>query len=482
MHRRAQGILISAAISVLLIAVPPMQAQSEVVLYNFCSQLNCVDGDAPASNLLSDGAGNFYGSTHWGGTNDSGTVFELTPDSLGGYNETVLYSFCSLPGCTDGNDPSSNLIFDGAGNLYGTACSGGANGQGVALVCGNGSNGYGVVFELSPEPGGGCPNGTNAGNAWCETVLYSFLASPDGAEPTSELNWDSYGNLYGTTYGGGNGMGTVYELSPSAKGSWSESVIYRFCSQPNCADGAYPNGMVQTENGDFYGTTENGGAYASGTVFELSPQSAGGCTGGSYSGNDWCESILQSFAGHPEDGSYPSAAAVLDNTGNVYGTTGHGGIGTCNSEGGCGTVWQLTPVAAGGYAEEILHTFHSGPETLQCCYPIRIPHYPLAGLVLDSSGNIYGATTYGGNTSYCIENGGGAYQGCGTLFELERLPGKKVAYKFKLLWVFNWANGANPTTSLIVDGGNLYGTTYNGGTGDSCPYSDGCGVAFELSP
>jgi uncharacterized repeat protein (TIGR03803 family) len=429
-----------------------------------------------------DGAGNFYGTTQLGGANNSGTVFELSPNGIGGYNEIVLYSFCSLPNCTDGNNPISNVIFDDIGNLYGTTCSGGTIGQVVASACSDGSYGYGVVFELSPEPGSGCPTGSNSGNGWCETVLYSFTSNPDGANPNSGLTWDSQGNLYGTTYGGGSGNGAVYELSPNSTGGWNEFVAYSFCSQSNCPDGAYPNGLVQATNGNFYGTTENGGAYPAGTVFELSPQPASGCPGGSYTGNGWCETIAYAFGGHPIDGSYPSGTPMLDNTGNVYGTTGHGGIGTCNSDGGCGTVWELTPVAAGGYAEEILHTFHSGPETLQCCYPIRIPHYPLAGLALDSLGNLYGTTTYGGNTSYCIENGGGAYEGCGTLFELARLPGKKVAYKFKLLWVFNSENGANPATSLIVDGGNLYGTTYKGGPDNLCPYSDGCGVAFEISP
>ncbi|MFY9646156.1 MAG: choice-of-anchor tandem repeat GloVer-containing protein, partial [Terriglobales bacterium] len=132
-----RGALTLAVISALLIAVRPAHAQTEIVLYNFCSQANCADGEGPASSLVRDGAGNYYGTTQLGGAHMYGTVFELSPNGNSGYNETVLYSFCSLQNCTDGNGPTSTLIFDGVGNLYGTACSGGANGQGVSSACGD---------------------------------------------------------------------------------------------------------------------------------------------------------------------------------------------------------------------------------------------------------------------------------------------------------------------------------------------------------
>jgi uncharacterized repeat protein (TIGR03803 family) len=477
-----RGVLTLAMISaLLLIAARPAHAQTEIVLYNFCSQPNCVDGEGPASSLAPDGAGNFYGTTQLGGANMDGTVFELSPNGGGGYNETVLYSFCSLTNCTDGNDPTSNVIFDGAGNLYGTACSGGANGQGVPSACGDGSNGYGVVFELSPEPGGGCPGGSNSGNGWCETVLYSFMSTPDGGSPFSGLTWDPYGNLYGTTYGGGNGMGTVYELSPNGSGGWSESVPYSFCAQLNCVDGEDPAASLAPDGaGNFYGTTESGGAYAAGTVFGLSPQPPGGCPSGSYTGNGWCEAILHAFAGDPTDGDYPSGTPTLDSAGNLYGTTVYGVIGHYHWEGG-GAVWKLTP-SGGEYTETILRSFKSGPLLLGCCFAIRLPHNPWAGVVLDSSGNIYGTTEYGGSSSYCTEKGGkGSQQGCGALFELARRP-KKTDYKMEIPWIFSLADGAHPVTSLILDGGNLYGTTPSGGLGDFCPYPDGCGVAFEFTP
>jgi uncharacterized repeat protein (TIGR03803 family) len=468
--------------ALLLIAACPALAQSEIVLYNFCSRPSCVDGEGPASSLTRDAAGNFFGTTALGGANMNGTVYELSPNGSGGYDETVLYSFCSVQNCADGNDPSSTLIFDGAGNLYGTACSGGANGQAVRSACGDGFNGYGVVLELSPKPGGGCPSGSNSGNSWCETVLYSFMSTPDGASPFSGLTFDPSGNLYGTTYGGGSGEGTVYELSPNGKGTWSESVLYSFCGQPKCADGAHPDGQLQAANGNFYATTESGGADASGTVFALSPAPHGGCPGGSFTGNGWCEAILHNFAGHPKDGSYPSGTPTFDSAGNLYGTTVYGGIGRCNDVSkGCGTVWKMT-ASGGAYTEEVLHSFQSGPGFFGCCFSIQAPDLPLPGVVLDSTGNLYGMTTYGGSPSYCQEKGKKSdVQGCGALFELAKRP-KGAKYTTELLWIFTLVDGANPLTSLISVGGNLYGTTYNGGLGDFCPYPEGCGIVFEFAP
>jgi uncharacterized repeat protein (TIGR03803 family) len=467
--------------ALLLVAARPARAQTEILLYNFCSQPNCADGEGPASSLTPDGTGNFYGTTALGGANMNGTVFELSPDGAGGYNESVLYSFCSVANCADGNDPTSTVIFDGAGNLYGTACSGGANGEGVASSCGDGFNGYGIVFELSPEPGGSCPSGSNSGNGWCETVLYSFTSTPDGALPFAGLTWDLSGNLYGTTYAGGNGMGTVYELSPNGGDGWSESVLYSFCAQPSCVDGTHPDGQLQVSNGYFYGTTESGGAHGAGTVFGLSAEPLGGCPGGSYTGNDWCEAILHAFAGHPKDGDYPSGSPMLDSAGNLYGTTVYGGVGRCNANLGCGTVWKLTS-SGGEYTEQVLHSFMSGPGLFGCCFSIQAPDLPSSGVVLDASGNLYGMTTYGGNPSYCQEKGVKTdQQGCGAIFELAKRP-KGSKYTNELLWIFDWMDGAHPVSGLISEGGNLYGTTYNGGLGDFCPYLDGCGVAFEFAP
>src|ERR1700690_2760783 len=342
-----RGVLTLAVLSTLLLAAfPRAHAQAETVLYNFCSQPNCVDGENPASSLLAGGAGNFYGTTQLGGANLYGTVYELSPNGDGGYNESVLYSFCSLENCADGSSPYSYVTFDGHGNLYGTTYYGG-------LLASGPYSGYGLVFELSPEPHGGCPSGSNSGNAWCETVLYSFISNPDGAFPFSGLTFDPSGNLYGTTFGGGSGTGTVYELSPNGKGGWSENVIYD--------KGGYA-GLTIDGSGNLYGADYAG----NGHVFQLSPNGTGG----------WNAVILHTFKAGRTDGAGPEGTPLLDNAGNIYGTTFEGGATR-----GMGTVWKLTPSPSGEYAQNILHSF--------------IWSYgsnPKAGVVLDSSGNIYSTT------------------------------------------------------------------------------------------
>jgi uncharacterized repeat protein (TIGR03803 family) len=421
-----RGVLTFGVLLTLLVALPVAQAQTETVLYNFCSQPNCVDGQGPAASLTPDGAGNFYGTTQLGGANKYGTVFELSPNALGGYTETVLSSFCSLALCADGSYPDSSLTFDSNGNIYGTTYYGGAYASGAY-------SGYGVVFELSPEPGNGCPGGSNAGNGWCETVLYSFKSSPDGAFPVSGLTADSQGNLYGITYGGGSGAGTVYQLSANGKGGWNEQVIYN--------RGGY-TGLTIDGVGNLYGADD----LKFGHVFKLSPNGSGG----------WNASILHSFAGGLNDGRFPEGTPVLDSAGNIYGTTNGGG-----SISGAGTVWKLTPVTAGVYAETILYSFAwangSGP---------------YAGVVLDSFGNIYSTTGSGVKKSPC-------WDGCGIVWELA-VSGS--TYQWQTLWGFNSADGGYPSASLILDGDNLYGTTYGGGTSSWCPSMSGCGVAFGVVP
>ena len=422
-----RGVLTLAVLStLLLVALPPAHAQPEKVLYNFCSQPNCVDGANPASSLLPDGAGNFFGTTQLGGNNMAGTVFELSPNGAGGYTETVLYSFCSLSNCTDGSYPYSPVISDGRGNLYGTTYYGG-------LFASGAYSGYGLVFELSPEPGGGCPSGSNSGNGWCETVLYSFTSTPDGAFPFSGPTWDAYGNIYGTTYGGGSGMGTVYELSPNGEGGWSEQVIYD--------SGGY-GGIAIDGSGNLYGADD----VDNGHVFKLSPNGSGG----------WSAAMLHAFKAGQTDGSAPEGTPVVDSAGNVYGTTVSGG-----AKKGMGTVWKLTPGPDGEYTEEVLHSF-SWPDGAN----------PKAAVVFDSSGNIYGTTGFGILKSPC-------YDGCGTVFEL---AASGSGYEWTFLWSFNLRDGGNPMDTLILDGGNLYGTTYGGGTSSYCPGAGGCGVAFELNP
>ena len=225
----------------------------ETVLYKFCSESKCTDGDVPFAGLIQDSAGNLYGTTDLGGANNGGTVFKV--NSMG--QETVLYSFCSdlinNVVCADGAQPYASLIQDAAGNLYGTTLNGGI---------GNG----GTVFRLD--------------NTGQETVLYDFLGL-GGASPYASLIQDSASNLYGTTAEGGasnaDSSGTVFKLAPpvQAGGAWTETVLYSFCSLADCTDGATPYaGLFQDAGGNLYGTTTSGGANGPGTVFKLAAVSS----------------------------------------------------------------------------------------------------------------------------------------------------------------------------------------------------------------
>jgi uncharacterized repeat protein (TIGR03803 family) len=224
----------------LLLFLCAAHAQTETVLYNFAG---LPDGAYPTSSLTSDGAGTFYGTTSGGGANGEGSVFEIFPNGVGGYDETVIYSFCSQANCADGELPSySTVILDGNGNLYGTTSGGGS-----------GATQYGVVFELSP-----------VGNSWTESILYSFKAAGDGGEPTNNLIMDKLGNLYGTTLiGGPDGGGTVFELSPKGGSDWTEQVIYA----TNIL-----SGLTMDTEGNLYGVEGGGNGV---DVFELSPNGNG---------------------------------------------------------------------------------------------------------------------------------------------------------------------------------------------------------------
>jgi uncharacterized repeat protein (TIGR03803 family) len=397
-RKRNSGTMALATLPVLfalLIAVRPTEAQTETVLYNFCSQQNCSDGAAPSSRLTADGAGNLYGSTQYGGLG-YGTVFELSPNGNGGWNETVLYSFT---GGSDGAYPLSYVIFDSGGNLYGTAIDGG-------------TNGYGAVFELSPS-----------GTSWTETVLYSFCSQPscaDGANPLNGLIMDAAGNLYGTT-NGSVAEGTVFELSLS-HGTWREQVIY------SVGVDNIP-GLAMDAAGNIYGTSTS-------ALFELSPNGHGG----------WTSTVLHTFAGSPKDGSFPEGAPALDQAGNIYGATYSGGVKNN------GTVYEVKH-GKKQWKEKVLHSLKGGK---------RDGANPYSGVVLDAAGNTYGTTPAGGKSN------------AGTVYELVA-PVGKGRYTEKLLWNFSGPDGYSPFDSLILDNaGNLYGVAGGGSTG--------AGVVFEVTP
>jgi hypothetical protein len=382
------------------------------------------------------------------------------------YAETLPYTFA---GANDGAGPAAALIFDSKGNLYGTAVNGGDI-AGVNCPGLNPPTGCGVVFELSPPSGGTGP--------WTETVLYTFTGGSDGAYPQAGLIFDSNGNLYGSTSNGGNmsgtichglgGCGVVFQLSPpkSGSGPWTETPIYTFTGK---ADGAVPYAsLIFDAWGNLYSTTAGGGL-ADGVVFELTPPKSGS--------GPWTQTVLYSFTGDT-DGGDPVANVIFDTNGNLYGTTTRGGnttLANCSASVGCGVVFELSPPSGGSgpWTETPLYTFTGNTDG----------SYPYSGLTIDSHGNLYGTTAIGGAKSGAICK---RTNGCGVVYEMSPPNGGSGDWTETVLYRFgNSIDGGYPYAGVIFDsGGNLYGTTVQGGntSGANCSAYDGCGVVFELSP
>lgn len=316
----------------------------------------------------------------------------------------ILHSFA---GGSDGKAPHS-VIKDALGNVYGTTASGGD----APCACG-------TVFKIAAE-------GT-------KTTLYSFRGKKDGANPSAGLISDSAGNLYGTTEGfGTDHYGTVFRLNPSG----TLTTLHTF---KKIGDGRNPlAALVMDKAGNLYGTTIRGGNRNSGTAYKIAP--------------DGKESVLHSFDGTTRggDGAYPAGELILDDAGNLYGSTGYGGSNACGSDGccatpGCGTVFKIAPDGT----TTILYAF----------LPDHNGRLPVGSLAMDRQGNLYGMTQEGGI-------GGG--NGGGTIFKLTPDGTKSILYSFQI------ATGAVPHAGLVIDRkGNLYGTA-EGGT-------YGFGVAFELT-
>jgi uncharacterized repeat protein (TIGR03803 family) len=346
------------------------------------------------------------------------TLFTLASSTSRAQTESVLYSFCSLPNCADGSFPAANLILDEQGNLYGATQEGGI----TCAVC------FGVIFEVTPSG--------------AENVIWNLPVTV--AEPNGGLVRDASGNFYGTTVEGGYelppckqvaGCGVIFETSPSGMAR----LLYAFSD----GDGRGPNGsLIFDTQSNLFGTTNKGGQYKTGTLFKLE-------SNGTFSD-------LHIFGAYKGDGKLPTAGVVMDTQGNLYGTTSAGGHSGDSGPGvgkkaiacfrGCGTVFEFTTAGV----ETVLYTFegwkkHDGAE-------------PFAGLIRDTSGNLYGTT-----------NMGGAY-GYGTIFRVTPAGKETVLYSFA-----GMPDGANPTGSLVMDAqGNLYGTTFVGGT-----YGDG--TVFQVT-
>lgn len=400
------------------IAETSAAAQTEKLLHSFVE--NSKDAADAYAGVVVDKAGNLYGTTAAGGVYNEGAVYKLKPKGRG-WTEAVLHSFRNNG--TDGYSPTTALILDASGNLYGVTGSGGAYGDGTA-------------FELSPSGSG----------EWTETVLFNFNYSTGGGHPDSAMIFDALGNLYGTTAGGGSGTGcnegcgTVFQLVPQSGGGWSANFLYSFSN--NGIDGYGPLGLIFDGKGNLYGTCPFGGTDGQGVVWELSPQAGG----------SWTETILHSFVYNGTDGAYPEAGVIVDSAGNLYGTTQEGGA--YSGAGGGGTVFELINTKS-GWEEKILFSFNNLSSG---------PFYPLAAVTFDSSGNLYGTTSKGGT------------YGWGTVFELKPAHGgswvETIAHSFGDETHFT--DGLDPVGSVVFDAaGNLYGVTYYGGKQD-------VGTVFEI--
>ena len=376
-----------ALIAVLLFLAGASQlahSQTYSVIYNFTAKGS--DGATPYGGPILDRAGNLYGTTYLGGSFGAGSVYRLSP-SGSSWTYTSLYSFkagsdgsgpafgslamapngalfgttegggffgtafevCACPGRetvihsfgtgTDGAQPIGGVVLDSAGNVYGTTSLGGANGNGT-------------VFEAK-----------RSGKTWTESVLYSFTGGSDGINPPAGVTLDTHGNLFGTTsLGGANGVGVVYELSPSSSG-WTETILYNF---QGLNDGQNPvGGVVLDRAGNLYGTTFDGGVNGGGTVYELSPSSGG-----------WTFTVLYSFTGG-YGGPYNKLTLAK---GNIYGFT--------NAEGanGLGSVFKLAP-SNGGWKLTDLHDFAGGSDGAS----------PYGSVAVDSAGNVFGTAAVGGS-------------------------------------------------------------------------------------
>ena len=390
----------------LVIAIAPATAQTFGALHKFSG---AGDGGFPPASVIRDARGNLYGVAAIGGAFDYGVVFKL--DRAG--KESVLHSFAAA----DGSDPEAGLIQDSEGNLYGTTSYGGTSEGGACR------HGCGTVFKID--------------KAGKETVLYAFTGKEDGGIPTTALIRDGAGNFYGTTDYGGipcvYGCGVVFKLDKSGK----ETVLYSF---KGGTDGASPSSaLVMDASGNLYGTTSYGGdpTCRCGVVFKLDKRGK--------------ETVLHRFTGDP-DGYFPNGL-VQDGAGNFYGITSVGGMFSCYV-GNCGIVFMLDR----SHKETILYAFTGGADG---AHP--------SSLIRDSAGNLYGATTGGGNTQNECDP-----DGCGTIFKLD------TGGKLTVLHTFEGPDGFYPIGLTMDATGNFYGASVVGGKPGCGGY--GCGVIFKLTP
>ena len=319
-------------------------------VFNLLHSLNgASDGGYPTAGVIFGPDSALYGTTTLNTLGGHGTVLKLKPSpsacvtAMCPWVATVLYTF---KGSADGEVPGyGDLIFDQAGNVYGTTQVGGSGGEGI-------------VYMLTPSSNG----------PWTKTVLHDFTGYPDGAVPLGGMIFDNAGNLYSTTqYGGSANSGTVFQLTYSSGSGWIENIIDNF---QNGSDGGNPvAGLISDQAGNLYGTTTNAGQSGGGTVFVLSP-----------SGGGWTYTALYSFTGVKGNECGPWGTLTPDGAGNLYGTT------RCDGANKAGSVFKLTS-SGGGWTSTSLHDFTGGSDGGN----------PYGNVVLDASGNLYGTASTGGS-------------------------------------------------------------------------------------
>ncbi|MGA8326273.1 MAG: choice-of-anchor tandem repeat GloVer-containing protein [Candidatus Cybelea sp.] len=365
------------------------------------------DGRYPQAPLIAAGNGSFFGTTATGGQFDGGTVFKLTR-SRSGYQEKVIWSFGASQ--SDGRSPNDGLIEDSSGALYGTTYAGG---DGACY------NGCGTVFKLTPS-----------GGAYTEQILHAFSGASDGVSPYGSVLEDSTGALYSTTiFGGVNGAGTVFKLTPSGS-TYAEQIIWSFGGK---SDGTCPyTQLIAGKRGVLYGTTLTGGLRNDGTVFEIKPSKSG-----------YTEDVLWNFGG-PGDGACVYAPLIRQRN-YLYGLTYSLGAYLV------GTAFQIT-LQGPHPTERVIWSFGHGQDG---SYPAN------GGLTADSAGTLYGSTLFGGSGNY------------GSIFALTPTGAK---FSERVVLSFNHGDGSNPDAApLLKRSGVLYGTTLTGGA-----YNEG--TVYELQP
>jgi uncharacterized repeat protein (TIGR03803 family) len=379
-------------------------ASTEKVVWNFADG---GDGSEPWSNyFITDGKGNLYGATGFGGTYNSGVVFMLSAAG-----ETILYEFKGQSN-GDGASPHGRLAFDGNGNIFGTTQSGGTNGTGT-------------VYEISPVRGGG----------WTETVIYNFSAGGlDGADPSAGMTIAPDGTMFSTTPdGGAYGAGVIFGMQKTANG-WKQEVIHSI-NYPS--DGGFPyEGLTRDAAGNLYGAAPSGGVGGNGVIYRLS-----------FTKGAWVDTVLYSFTGQNGDGSGLYWIDLIgDKSGNIYGATSFGGTN------GTGTVWELVK-GSNGYTEKILYEFGAAGS--------GDGNSPYGGLAMDSKGNLYGTTLNGGSSNqgavYAITKQGTSWK-------------ETVVHNF----TGGTADGEQPTGNPCIAGSALYGMAEMGGTSNQ-------GVVYRIT-